>query len=103
MSTEYPGNFPACVTTRSMARKAPYVNDVKVQTGNDCVQLAGTIFENLTDVSRENQIEKPAKNADVVKPFVLDRCLNIDQYLNIGIGLLVGRVNGICDEPLTPR
>ncbi|PIK47381.1 hypothetical protein BSL78_15768 [Apostichopus japonicus] len=72
--TEFPGIFPACVTTRSMALKAPNVNDTNVPTGDECFQLAGTFFENLNDLSRENQFNKnPAKNADVVKPLVLDQ------------------------------
>ncbi|PIK42952.1 hypothetical protein BSL78_20195 [Apostichopus japonicus] len=57
-----------------MALKAPNVNDTNVPTGDECFQLAGTFFENLNDLSRENQFNKnPAKNADVVKPLVLDQ------------------------------
>lgn len=72
LSDEFPGIFPACVTTRSMVRASQNEDTSEILRANDdeCFKLAGTFFQTLNDkVSREER--NPNPNLSV--PLVLNK------------------------------
>ncbi|KAJ8019561.1 hypothetical protein HOLleu_41205 [Holothuria leucospilota] len=61
LSSEFPGIFPACVTTRSMARSLNNVKEVNPGEVDDSFKLAGTFFENIDLPKVNNEREKVNK------------------------------------------